>query len=448
MVFNRYSAGILALVLLISLTGSALLWSFGKTWLVVSSYTFTIAFILEMIYLYYYLHRTQRSLQVFLESVKYLDNVSDSMAQGISISKFKLSYNEILDLVRKSRLDKELEHQFFRNTIEHLNTGILSYDDAGRIDIINKTAKELLGIADLKNIEQLDKNMPGLKKEILSVKPGQNRLFTNYNRDESLLLTLRCSDFILSGRPIRLLSIQNIKQEIEEEEIIAWQKLIRVLTHEIMNSVSPVKSLTHTLISVLEKENKPIALSEITAETISKCITGLKAIENRSKGLMNFVESYRSLTHIPEPGMKEINIISWLENILILLKDEIDKAGILCRLTVTPLDLCLWADEKLISQVIINLLKNAIEALSGKGNGRIEILAGRSELGSVSIEVCDNGKGIKKEDFDSIFIPFFSTKEGGSGIGLSLARQIMSLHGGSIRASSKDENTSFVLTFR
>jgi nitrogen fixation/metabolism regulation signal transduction histidine kinase len=446
--FNRYSAGILMLVILISITGSLLLWSIGKAWLVVSSYSFALSFLLEMAYLYYYLHRTQRSLQTFLESAKYLDNITDSMAAGISISRFKLSYNEILDLIRKSRLDKELEHTYFKNTIEHLKTGILTYDSEGRIDIINQAAKDLFLTTELRNIQQLENFLPGFLGEITSMKPGQNRLFSSYRSEESLLLTLRCSDFILAERPIRLISIQNIKQEIEEEEIIAWQKLIRVLTHEIMNSVSPVKSLTHTLISLLEKENRPVSLAEISDETLAKCLTGLKAIENRSKGLMSFVENYRSLTRVHEPVMNEVHVQIWLESLLILMKEIQGSDKIMFHLEIHPVNLLLWGDERLLGQALVNILKNAIEALNGIENGRISIVAARSIEGSVRIEIADNGKGIGKEDLDSIFIPFYSTKEGGSGIGLSLARQIMRLHGASIHASSAKGITRFILLFR
>ena len=447
MVFNRFSAGILILIILISVTGSLFLWSLGKSWLIVSSYSFALAFILELAYLYYFLHRTQRTLQDFLESAKYMDKLVDTKGP-ISISKFKLSYNEILDLIRKSRLDKELEHQYFRNTIEHLNTGILSYDSEDRIDIINQAAKDLLQVKELRNLQDLDTIIPGLVEEVRSIKTGQNRLFSSYRLEESLLLTLRCSDFILAERPIRLISLQNIKQEIEEEEIIAWQKLIRVLTHEIMNSVSPVKSLTHTLISLLEIENRPVSLSEISNETLTKCLIGLKAIENRSKGLMSFVENYRSLTRVPEPVMQEIHVQSWLENLVFLMKEVQGSDKINFHLDVQPADLLLWGDERLLGQVLLNLLKNSIDALNGIENGKISIVASRNSEGSISVEVSDNGKGIGKEDLDSIFIPFYSTKEGGSGIGLSLARQIMRLHGASIRASSSNGITRFILQFR
>jgi two-component system, NtrC family, nitrogen regulation sensor histidine kinase NtrY len=448
MVFSRFSAGILVQLLLISVTGSLFLWSLDRTWLVVSTYSFALAFVLEIIYLFYYLHRTQRSLQNFLETAKYLDNVTDSMVGGISISKFKLSYNEIVDLIRKSRLDKELEHQYFRNTIEHINTGILSYDSEGKVDILNQAARDVLRTSDLRNIQQLEEIIPGLLEDIRSLKPGQNRLFSSYIHEESLLLTLRCSDFILAGRPIRLISLQNIKQEIEEEEIIAWQKLIRVLTHEIMNSVSPVKSLTHTLISLLEKENGQGSLSGISDETLSKCLTGLKAIENRSKALMSFVENYRSLTRIPEPLMNEITVKPWLESILTVMKEDSGSGKIEFSLQVNPSDLPLWGDEKLLGQALINILKNSIDALNESEKGRIEILASREKEGYVTIQISDNGKGISKEKIDSIFIPFYSTKEGGSGIGLSLARQIMQLHGASIRVSSANEITRFILQFR
>ena len=272
-------------------------------------------------------------------------------------------------------------------------------------------------------------------------------MFTIERDAEILKLSFKRVQFKLRGRDIHLLSIQNIKSELEEEEIEAWQKLIRVLSHEIMNSVTPVKSLTKTLIDMFEKDNGVKTAQEVDDATISNCLDGLHAIENRSKGLLNFVQSYRKLTRLPKPILKTVRVADLFDNILHLMEAEFSENRIPIEINIEPADLEISCDERLISQVLINLLGNSVQALEGRVDAKISMSA-RSDDTDVILLVKDNGPGIPGEIIDKIFIPFYSTKEKGSGVGLSLSKQIMRLHNGSLSVHSEpDTETVFILRF-
>jgi len=260
-------------------------------------------------------------------------------------------------------------------------------------------------------------------------------------------LSIKAANFKIKNRNIKLISLQNIKTEIDQSEVDAWQKLIRVLTHEIMNSVSPIKLLSSSLIDMFEENNEIKTIDEITNTTIQDSVFGLKTIRKRSSGLSNFVENYKSLTQISKANFSDFKICELFKQINTLLKSELEQKSIQFDLNCQPQDLIIHADEKLIEQVLINLIKNASEALKNSTNPIIKIEAEFiNEF--VQIKVSDNGPGISSELQDNIFIPFYTTKEKGSGIGLSLSRQIMNLHGGNISVKSEPDNgTAFTLIF-
>ena len=264
--------------------------------------------------------------------------------------------------------------------------------------------------------------------------------------DEILKLSIRKTVFKIQDNTVNLVSLQNIRTELEEEEIEVWKKLISVLTHEIMNSVAPIKSLTNTMIKTFEKNRFSEEQNEV--KYIEDTLLALKAIQKRSNGLMSFVEIYRSLTKVPKPVFHEIEMISLLHEITILMDSELQSSNIVISTEVKPENLKLTADEKLITQVIINLIKNSVESINNKTNGKIQIEAFWSSQTEPIIQVTDNGTGISADLIEKVFIPFFTTKEHGSGIGLSLSRQIMKLHGGTISVYSKPGiETVFTLIF-
>jgi len=247
----------------------------------------------------------------------------------------------------------------------------------------------------------------------------------------------------------RLYSISDIKSELEENELDSWQKLIRVMTHEIMNSIAPITSLSNTLSRIFIRNNNPLPAKEVTEKHVANIINGLEVIENTGKGLMRFVEDYRKLTKIPSPVFKPIEINNWLNAIRLLMKSRLDEENINLRITRKGAQEELIGDEKMLNQVMINMLNNAIDALkSVEKSKKITVSVSENVAGRLRISITDNGKGIPPEEIDKIFIPFYTTKENGSGIGLSLSRKIMRLHRGSISVFSRpDEQTTFVLSF-
>lgn len=264
--------------------------------------------------------------------------------------------------------------------------------------------------------------------------------------NEILFLSMRAAEFKLQDRHIKLISLQNIKNELDEKEMDSWQKLIRVLTHEIINSVSPITLLSSTLVKMFENDGKPRRKAELEDDQVANALSGLQAINKRSKGLSRFVESYKSLTKIPEPVITEVKVGELFSQILTLMKKGAEAGQVNMEFEVLPRDLTVEVDEKMIEQVLINLLKNAMEAGEGRDDFRISIRA-REEKANVKIEVTDNGPGISPEVIENIFVPFYTTKKEGSGIGLSLSRQIIRKHGGNLEVTSKEgEGATFLIS--
>ena len=446
MVYNRFFRIIILQSVLLAATGAFFLWTLIQHNLIITKFTIGLIWLLQIILLIYYLTRTNRSLNNFLKSVKYLDPSRGISEGDKSFDLLNLTYNEIIDSIQKVKIEKEAEHQYFRNTIEHIGIGLISFNESGDIELFNSAARDLSGIKFIRNIRDLDKSIPGISELLFSLKQGHSKMIKVVSGDEIMKLSVRKTVFKIQDKTVNLVSLQNIRTELEEEEIEVWKKLISVLTHEIMNSVSPIKSLTSTVIKMFEKSSISTGLE--TSANNEDILLALKTIQKRSKGLISFVEIYRNLTKIPLPVFNEIELKNLLDEIIILMKSQMKSSGIYCYADVNPENLRLIADEKLITQVIINLIKNSVESLNNKKDGKIQIKAFLSPQSETIIQVIDNGAGIPADFIDKVFIPFFTTKENGSGIGLSLTRQIMKLHGGTIEVSSKPGfDTVFSLKF-
>jgi nitrogen fixation/metabolism regulation signal transduction histidine kinase len=417
-----------------------------QDYLIITKFTIGIIWVLQITLLIYYLTRTNRGLDNFLQSVKYLDSARGVIEGDKSFDLLNLTYNEIIDSIQKVKIEKEAEHHYFQNTIEHVGIGLISFNDEGHIELFNKAAREIFRIEFIRNIQELDKSVPGISELLFSLKQKHSKMIKVVSDNEILKLSIRKSVFKIQDNTVNLVSLQNIRTELEEEEIEVWKKLISVLTHEIMNSVTPVKSLTGTVIKMYEKSRG----SEVNnkSENIDDILLALNTIQKRSNGLLSFVETYRNLTKIPKPVFCDIELKSFLHEITILMDSELQSSNIIISTEVKPEDLKLTADEKLITQVIINLIKNSIESINNTTNGKIQIKVCLSLPSDIIIQVIDNGTGISADRIDKVFIPFYTTKEKGSGIGLSLSRQIMKLHGGIISVFSRPgEETVFSLRF-
>ncbi len=445
MASRNFTIKVISIVLLMAITSVGFLYTFNKPFLVVTNLSLGVLWIIEIVYLIYTVRKTNRDLTLFLESVKFDDDTlvfkkeSDS-----SFKKLHEEFNRIMRDLSSVKAAKEVEHQYFLNTITHVPAGLISFNQDGDIEILNTAAENLLNIKGLRNVKELNRLHEGFGDHVFQMESGQHDVLKVKIKHELLALLIRVSEFKLESNPIKLVSFQNIRPELEEEEIIAWQKLIRVLSHEIINSVSPISLLSSSMIQDLENEilNSPKQDKQKTETSLES----LRAIQKRSEGLKRFVENYKSIAKIPEPKFSVIRIKELVEQVHILMKRDLEKESIDFSFNVLPDSLVITGDEKLLEQVLINLMKNAMQALTDQENKSLEITA--FEVGtSPCIQVKDNGPGIAESEMDNIFLPFYTTRSEGSGIGLNLSKQIMRAHKGNLTVESRKGSTVFSLMF-
>ena len=403
--------------------------------------------ILYQIYsLIHYVEKTNRDLTRFLEAIKHTDfsQTFSGTGLGSSFEPLKVAFNEVIEQFRRARSEKEEHFRYLQTVVQHVGIGLIAFTHDGEVGLINTAAKRLLRVPYLKNVKTLENLSKTLVATLLQMQSGGKALIKIDDKNEFLHLAIYATEFKLREQQFTLVSVQNIQSELEEKEMEAWQNLIRVLTHEIMNSVTPIASLASTVNDLLVA---PKSGGDIYADAIGDMRGAVQTIQKRSEGLLHFVDAYRSLTRIPRPNFKIFRITELFNGVEQLLRASFKEKTVNLNVKVEPESLELTADPEMVEQVLINLLLNAIQALDGKADAKIELVSRLDERGRVIIQVGDNGPGIIPEVLDKIFIPFFTTKPEGSGIGLSLSRQIMRLHRGTINARS-EPNVATVFTLR
>jgi two-component system nitrogen regulation sensor histidine kinase NtrY len=390
--------------------------------------------------------RTNRDLTRFFDSVRF-DDFSQTFrgrSPGGSFIGLHAALARVIEAFRTARADKEEQALYLQTVVQHVGIGLLVFQPDGEVELVNNAARRLLKVPVLKNLRNLEGPYPGLTRTLLGLKPRDHGLVKVDAGDEQLQLLLHAAEFKQRGRDFTLVSIQDIRGELEEREIEAWQKLIRVLTHEIMNSMTPISSLATTVEGLIDK-----GCSGGEPENLDDIRGALRTIQRRSEGLLHFVDGYRNLARVSKPDLKFFPAADLFSQVSQLLQARLGECGVRLEAASSPARLEVLADPNLLEQVLINLVLNACDAVRGQAQPRIEITASLDERGRPVIQVRDNGTGIVPENLDKVFVPFFSTKEGGSGIGLSLSRQIMRLHGGSISVASKPgRETVFTLRFK
>jgi len=402
----------------------------------------------QLLELYRFSSQTNRKLTRFLESVRYSDFISGFAYDnklGKSFRELNTAFNEVLEAFRKARTEKEEHWQYLNTIVQQVRTGIISFDPEGEIQLINPIARKFIGISNIKNINELITRNPKIHEALLEVESGKSIL---YKGGADVLLTLQATELRIRGGHVKLVTLQNIQTELQKQELEAWQNLTRVLRHEIMNSITPISSLTSTLREILEHDlTKKETHYELKQEGAEDLGEGLATIESRSKGLIKFIDAYREYTSVPQPKLKTILLKDLIEKVTQLLKPEIKKTNIHFESSCESEYLTIQADAEMIEQVLINLVKNAMEAVEDKPQSHI-LLKGWYSDNAVLIEVIDNGPGIIPEAIERVFVPFFTTKKTGSGIGLALSRQIMQMHNGTLTVQSEpDVQTTFTLRF-
>jgi signal transduction histidine kinase len=405
--------------------------------------------IVETLEIVWYLNRTNRQLAQFFSSLS--DRASslkfDGFESGGSFRDLSLRLEQISKLFQKERREKEAQHNYLNYLVEQIGVGIITFRDDGRIDLINPAAKTIFADRNIPEIASLNKYNPEFEKLIRDLELNEKALIRIIVKDELFYLTVQKSLFKLEDKFYWLISFQDINSELDKKELDAWQKIIRVLTHEIMSSISPVTSLSEHLLNKIQDPNKPGIVKKPDGKLMEDLGEGLEIIKTRGEGLMEFVKHYHSLTHLPTPVLEEVQLGPFLEKILSLIDPECKKNNISLMLEIRePIQTSI--DPQLIEQVLLNLIRNSIQALEGIGSGKSISIFADSDVTGIQVSIRDNGCGIDIDNMDNIFIPFYTTRTKGSGIGLSFAKQIMRLHNGQISVKSdKGKGAEFILRF-
>lgn len=385
-------------------------------------------FILEFIWLITFVNKTNRMLDRFFSSIKE-DGTSIKFESTLEESTFKLlskRLNNVVETIQKTRIEKENEHYFLKYLVEHINTGIISILNNEKIDLLNKTGVNILGNHELYKISDLKKFGKQFYNNITKIRTGEHLLTKAIIQNEIKDLSLRASEFKLFKDQVKLISFHDVHQEIEQKEIDAWQKIIKILAHEISSSVSPIRSLSDHLIKLINKSD---------SKYLNDVKDGVNIIHQRSDGLMNFVSKYRQVTDIPEPILKPISLNEIISDLEIISNAEFHLKSSL-KIHKPEEELLIHADKNLIMQAALNIIRNASESIQSISNPVINI-RGILNYNTAVLEITDNGTGIDIEDLENIFIPFFSTKENGSGIGLTISKQLINKQGGRIDIQSQ-----------
>lgn len=442
MAFKNFRASIILRVALIALNIYAFFFLVFDARYPLTALMAGISSLIQCGFLIRSIERTNRIWTHFFEAVNGADfSRTYSVPGGRSFRKLKSEYAAAMQTLRKYHLDRETHRQYVQTVLRHIGSGILTFKQDGEIDLLNEAFKGMLGTRAMRNISELEGINADLYRKIIEMKNGGAELIRIGLEEERLQCIVSVKDFILLRDKYRLVSIQDIGRELEENEIDAWQKLARVLTHEIMNSIAPISSLASTANAMLRQH--PAA-----GDGERDVSAALQTIEKRSLGLLAFVEKYRSFLKIPRPAPREVRCGDLIERVTTLMDQNLKERKISCRREVRPENMELTADPDLLEQVLINLVKNSAEALWKTRKPAIEISAYMDRHNRPVIDITDNGEGIPEENLDKVFIPFFTTKNEGSGIGLSFCRQIMRLHRGTITvASAPGERTVFSLRF-
>lgn len=442
-VIIRITAIALTLFLLFQLVSSE---AFALTILLVLALV-----IVQVVALIKFIDKTNRDIIDFFESIKNNDfSTVKQKSGGDAYSNYLYDqFDMVIKKLKKSKLAKDVRQQYLTTIVQHVGIGLITFNEKGDVQIMNIAAKRLLKIENIKNISTLNSISEELVKCFWELKTGGRSLITVEISGDERQLSVYVIELNLGAENFKLISLQNIRSELEEKEMDAWQKLVRVLTHEIMNSVTPISSLANTvegeIVGYLDYDEGP---PKIEKEDLEDIYLAVQTIQRRSDGLIRFVNDFRSLTHTPEPKFQMVSVMELFDQISILLKHEVETNHIKFIVNVNPQNLALSIDPELIQQVLINLIKNAVQALEERENKIIELLAYQDEKNNTLFILKDNGPGIEEEAQTKIFIPFFTTKKSGSGIGLSLSRQIMRQHNASLSVKSKiDEGTEFILRF-
>lgn len=437
------------LLLLASLIAISLIWS--REGYMITTIVLLVFVLLQTASLILFLEKTNSRLARFLASIRHSDFSSSFTDEslGKSFAELNHEFNQVIEAFKTNRVEKEEHFNYLLTVVQHVSIGIIVFRRDGKVDVFNNAIKKMLRLNHLRGIQELSAVKDDLPEMLLRMQAGDKLLVKVFLQDELIQLSINATEFRMRGETYVLISLQNIHPELEDKEIESWQRLIRVLTHEIMNSITPISSLTATIQEMItDPETGESRVQQLDSEDLESITAAVETIGSRSRGLLNFVEVYRNLTRIPKPNFRYFPVKELFVRATELLKPKTELHHIQYKWQVFPDDLMVLADPDLVDQVVINLMLNAIDAVKTRENPQISIVASQNVNNRITIDIADNGHGIKPDLMDKIFMPFFTSKKEGSGIGLSLSRQIMQMHKGAISVKSKpEEGTVFTLMF-
>ena len=435
---SHFATGLLIRIAALALTGG--LTGYGAAtglfvgpgvWLIVG----LIALGWQSVNLYQYLTGINRKLTRFLESVQYADFTSTFRADnslGSSFRNLNRQFNTVLDAFRQVRAESETNLQYLNTIVQHVTVGLLVIDAAGKVELVNQAALRLLGLYRLRQLADLAGQHPTLLTLLDNpIRPEA----TLYRSPAQTELSIRSTSVRLRGRLLTVVSMQNIHSELQQKELEAWQNLSSVLRHEIMNSITPIVSLVGTMRSILDEDLPPLISPSDPASALHDLRLALATIETRGRGIMQFVDAYRHFTAIPPPNRTDVLVSALLDRVETLVRADAQARQITLHVSVPPTPLTLLADAAQLEMVLLNLIRNAMDSLTDRPDPCITVTA-HTEQSRVDIRVSDNGPGIEADALEKIFVPFFTTKKNGSGIGLSLSRQIIQAHDGQLMVNS------------
>jgi len=448
MIFKRYEWRLLLRILFLFATLSATSYILvaGPEWYLYFAITAPLL-IYEVADLIRFQTKAQNEVNQFVESIHYRDfsRHFDVRKAPAELKPLRKGFNDINSTFKTISRERETQYQYLQKVLELVDTGILSYElESGEVGWINESFKKLIGLPYLKTIISLEKREFTLYQDIIALKPGDSKIVTITRNQQLIKILISASVFKSDEKVSKLVAFQNVSEALDETESKAWQKLLNVMTHEIMNSVAPISSLADTLKNRLQSPE--IANSPVSSQ-LEDLELGVDTIKRRSEGLLKFTESYRSLNKITKLDLTKILVRNLFENLNNLMRPTLEKKNIELEIILRDPTLAIEADINLIEQVLINLVVNAIEAVKDREEPRITLSA-ELQNNKTLVKVSDNGLGMPPELLDKIFIPFFSTRKTGSGIGLSLCKQIMLLHKGNIQVQSTEGvGSAFVMQF-
>jgi two-component system nitrogen regulation sensor histidine kinase NtrY len=443
MVFKHFRFQLILRVVILTVIVTVFSWCIVHQFYLRSVYVGVAVFI-SIIELIWYTDRFNRDIRTFMQTLLQRDFTThyELTGRGKNYDALYEVFNNITVMFKKISAEKEIQHKYLEMLVEHVRVSILSIDADEKVHLANQALRDLLRRTVITNLKTLESVDGSLTKTIREIHAGETRLVKANIDNELLQLSVHASEFKLDGQYFKLISMQNIKNELDVREMESWQKLIRVLSHEIMNSVSPISSLGDTLHKLIKQHQR--VLSEADVNLFDSLDKGLEAIKVRSEGLFNFTQTYRKLTHVPAPSLRKICLSEILDRVRILLASKIAENNV--QLTISNVNVEIVADPQLMEHVFINLLLNAFEATRNRDVPKVDIYTTTKQKGPLNIHIVDNGEGIDQKTMEKIFIPFFTTKNNGSGIGLALTKQILHLHQADILLRSEvGEGTEFII---